>query len=68
MGDMLNFGEAKNTGSDRFNVRGNVDLKLNDFITAYVNANVSFYNSKASAGGNYWQLASTFRPNRVSFR
>lgn len=66
MGDMLNFGEAKNTGSDRFNVRGNVDLKLNDFITAYVNANVSFYNSKASAGGNYWQLASTFRPNRVS--
>lgn len=65
-GSPLNFGEAKKTRADRFNVRGNVDLKLNDFITAYVNGNVSFYNANASAGGNYWQLASTFRPNRVS--
>ena len=65
-GDYLNFGEAKNNSRQRFNVRGNVDLRLNDFISAYVNANVTFYDQKTPVGDNYWDIASTFRPNRVS--
>jgi len=65
-GDFLKFGEASNNYTDRFNVRGNVDLSLNDMISAYVNANVSFYNSKSPVGDNYWQAATTLRPNRVS--
>ena len=65
-GDFLKFGEAKNNYTDRFNVRGNVDIKLNSFISAYVNANATYYNSKSANGGSYWEAAATFRPNRVS--
>ena len=70
LGDYLNFGEAKDNSTDRFNVRGNVDIQLNDFITAYVNANATFYNARSAnstqSDGNYWQVAATWRPNRIS--
>ncbi len=70
-GDYLNFGEAKDNSVDRFNVRGNVDINLNDFITAFVNANATYYNSNSANstqadGADYWQVASSWRPNRVS--
>ena len=65
-GDFLKFGEAKNNYTDRFNVRGNVDVKLNNFINAYVNANATYYNTKSANGGSYWEAAATFRPNRVA--
>ncbi|MFV0587764.1 SusC/RagA family TonB-linked outer membrane protein [Bacteroides reticulotermitis] len=65
-GDMFKFGEAKNNHASRLNVRGNVDLTLNESISAYVNANVSFYDSRGANGDSYWTVASTFRPNRVS--
>ena len=65
-GDYLKFGEAENNYTQRFSVRGNVDLKLNDMISAYVNANVSFYDSKSPVGDNYWTAATTLRPNRVT--
>ena len=61
-GDFLDFGEAKNNMTDRFNVRGNVDVDINSFISAYINANATFYNSK-SAKGDYWNAAATVRPN-----
>ncbi len=67
MGDYLDFGEAKDNYIDRFNVRGNVDVELNSFITAYVNANATYYNSRsANSDNSYWQNATTMRPNRVS--
>ena len=50
-GDFLKVGEAANNYVDRFNVRGNVDIKLNNFINAYVNANATYYNSKSANGG-----------------
>lgn len=65
-GDYLNFGEAKDNYTDRFNVRGNVDLKICDEISAYVNANATYYNSSSANGGSYWEKAASFRPNRVS--
>lgn len=61
-GDYLNYGEAKNNMVDRFNVRGNVDVDINNFISAYINANATFYNSK-SAKGDFWNAAATARPN-----
>ena len=61
-GDFLKVGEAANNNTSRFNVRGNVDVKLNDFIKAYINANTTFYDSK-SGKGNYWEAAATMRPN-----
>lgn len=66
MGDLINFGEAKNDYTQRFNVRGNVDFTLNDWISAVVDANVSFYDVKSPAGANFWESAATMRPNRVS--
>lgn len=64
-GDFFKFGEAKDNNITRLNIRGNVDMEINTFINAYVNANATFYDSK-SAKGNYWDAASTFRPNRVT--
>ena len=73
-GDFLNFGEAKNNYIDRFNVRGNVDVRINNYITAFVNANATYYNSKSAISNqkdgdntlNYWEVATRWRPNRVS--
>lgn len=66
VGSQMNFGQGKYNRNDRFSVRGNVDVDISDAVSAYVNSNVSFYNSKGTVGGNYWDLASTFRPNRVA--
>ncbi|EXG77773.1 TonB-linked outer membrane protein, SusC/RagA family [Xylanibacter oryzae DSM 17970] len=65
--DVFNFGEAKNNGTDRLSIRGNIDLNLNDYISAYIHSNVSFYDvSTANSSSNYWSTAATFRPNRLS--
>ena len=61
-GDFLKVGEAVNNNTSRFNVRGNVDVIINDYIKAYINANTTFYDSK-SGKGNYWEAAATMRPN-----
>jgi TonB-linked SusC/RagA family outer membrane protein len=67
LNDVFKFGEAKNNGTDRLNIRGNVDLQLNDFISAFIHSNVSFYDVKSANGsGNYWSQAATLRPNRIS--
>lgn len=73
-GDYLNFGEAKNNYTDRFNVRGNVDIRINNFITAYVNANATYYNAHSAVSNqkdgdntlDYWGVAAKWRPNRIS--
>jgi len=62
---LLNFGEGKNTGITRFNVRGNIDLKLNDYINTYVNISNVFYDAR-SATGNYLSQAATIQPHRFS--
>lgn len=63
--DYLNFGQAKDNNTNRLNVRGNIDMKINDFIKARVDANATFYNTR-TAKGDYWAAASTFRPNRLA--
>ncbi len=65
LGDYLKFGEAKDNFTDRFSVRGNIDVNITDWVSAYVNANATFYGAR-SAHGNYWEAASTFRPNRIN--
>ena len=74
VGDYLNFGEAKNNYTDRFNVRGNVDVRINQYITAYVNANATYYNQNSAISNqkdgdntlDYWGVAAKWRPNRMS--
>lgn len=65
-GSLLNFGEAiKNNRSDRFNVRGNIDININKYITCYVDANAIFYSGKG-VNTDYWGSAATLRPYRYS--
>ncbi|PZX17248.1 TonB-linked SusC/RagA family outer membrane protein [Breznakibacter xylanolyticus] len=65
-GGLLNFGEAiENSGNNRFNVRGNIDVDLNDYLSCYVDANVIFYTGRG-VNANYWAESATLRPNRFS--
>ena len=68
-GDVFKFGEAKDNSIDRLNIRGNIDLEINQKISAYVDANATFYNARTALSGDgssYWQAAATLRPNRVA--
>lgn len=60
-GDLLNFGEGKNNGTTRLNVRGNIDLRLNDNVTGWVNTSATFYDNRYDHS-NYWASSSTMRP------
>lgn len=64
-GDYLKFGEASKNFTDRFSVRGNIDVDITDWVSAYVNTSATFYGAR-SAHGDYWEAASTFRPNRIN--
>ena len=62
---LLNFGEGQNECYTRLNFRGNIDLKLNDFISTYVNASVVFSTNRYALG-NYWQRADSMQPQRFA--
>ena len=59
--DLLNFGEGKNNGTTRLNVRGNIDLRLNDWITGYVNANATFYDARSDRS-DFWAQSAKITP------
>jgi TonB-linked outer membrane protein, SusC/RagA family len=61
-GDLLDFGPAKDNYTDRFSVRGNVDLVVNKYIKGYADASATFYNAHKNKG-DFWSEASTLRPN-----
>ena len=60
--DLINFGEAKDNYTDRFSVRGNVDLVVNKVIKGFANASATFYNENRNKG-NFWGEAASMRPN-----
>ena len=60
--DLLNFGLAKENYTDRFSVRGNVDLVVNKVIKGFANASATFYNENKNKG-NFWGEAASMRPN-----
>lgn len=64
-GTVLDFGNATENANERFNVRGNIDLNLNDFISAKVDASAIFYNSNG-VNADYWGGSATLRPNRFT--
>jgi TonB-linked SusC/RagA family outer membrane protein len=64
-GSLLNFGEAIGNTSNRFNMRGNIDAKLNSIMSLNVDASASFYTQKG-VNTDYWSAASTGRPHRFS--
>ncbi|MFD2034726.1 SusC/RagA family TonB-linked outer membrane protein [Belliella marina] len=64
-GSLLNFGEAVNNRNERINIRGNIDAKLNDYITAKVDAAMIFRNDYGT-NANFWGGHHGLRPHRVS--
>jgi TonB-linked SusC/RagA family outer membrane protein len=62
---LLNIGEGKNEADNRFNVRGNVDIKLNNFISSTVDVVAILDNSRRGLV-DYWYSASTFLPNKYA--
>ena len=60
--DLINFGKAKDNYTDRFSVRGNVDLVVNKVITGWTNVSATYYNEHKNKG-NFWSEAATMRPN-----
>ena len=60
--DLLNFGPAKDNYTDRFSVRGNVDLVVNKSIQGFANVSATFYNENKNKG-DFWSEAATMRPN-----
>ena len=62
--EFVDFGNAKRNYNDRLNVRGNVDMNITDWITAYVDANATFYTGRSSRGTNFWSGSAAMLPNR----
>lgn len=60
--DLIDFGKAKDNYTDRFSVRGNVDLVVNKLIKGWANASATFYNANKNKG-DFWGEASKARPN-----
>lgn len=61
-GSYLNFGEGKKANQNNFNVRGNVDMRLNSWITTALDASAYFYNTR-NPRGNFWSEAATTHPH-----
>ena len=61
-GSLLDFGAGESAKQNRFNVRGNVDLKINHWIKSSLDA-VAVLNNNKGPVGNYWSAASTLQPN-----
>jgi TonB-linked SusC/RagA family outer membrane protein len=61
-GSLVNFGEHANARNNIFNTRGNVDLKVTDWVNTSVDGTGLFVINK-NARGNYWSDAATLRPH-----
>lgn len=61
VGDLMNFGEGKDNHANRLSVRGNIDLRINDWVTGWVDADATFYDSRSDLSG-FWGSSATLRP------
>jgi len=61
VGSLLDFGDWSKARYNTFNVRGNVDLKVADWITTQVDA-AAYFAVDGGQRGNFWDLASKERP------
>ncbi|HET7179862.1 MAG TPA: SusC/RagA family TonB-linked outer membrane protein [Chryseosolibacter sp.] len=61
-GGLLNFGEGADARNNSFNARGNIDLRVNDWIDASIDASGFFILNKGPQG-NYWSSAANLRPH-----
>lgn len=62
---LLNVGEGRNTGNDRFNVRSNVDVKMNEIFSTSVYVSAVLSNQRYEMG-NYWAKADSILPYKYT--
>lgn len=66
---LMNYADSKNNDDLRMNVRTNLDVRLNSWLSARIDAAVllnNSYHARGSEGNNYWSAASSLRPNWYS--
>ena len=61
VGDLIRFGAGKDNHTTRLNIRGNIDLRLNNWISGWVDVNTVFYDQRGDNSG-YWGQSATLRP------
>lgn len=59
--DLINFGEGEKNHANKLSVRGNIDLRLNDWVTGWIDADATFYDSRNDLS-NFWGASSTQLP------
>ena len=64
-GALYKIGDASAAGSNKFNVRSNIDINVTDFIKAYIGVAMVFNADKNPRGG-FWNAAATLQPYRYS--
>jgi TonB-linked SusC/RagA family outer membrane protein len=64
-GQLYKLGEAAKMGTNRFNMRSNVDFKINDFIKSTLDG-VFIVTYGRNPAGNFWNDASTLHPHYYS--
>ena len=61
----VNINDEINAGTDRFNVRGNIDFKINDWITSSLDG-IAIISTNKSSRVDLLEEFTTFRPNVYS--
>ncbi len=64
-GSLFNFGAGEEGKQNAFNVRGNVDVNVNHWITTAIDG-AFVLDMNRGAVGNYWADAATRKPNLVA--
>ena len=64
-GSIFELRERDQANSNRINVRANVDVKLNDYIKATIDA-VAMFDIDKGPNGNFWSDASSLHPEYFS--
>ncbi|APY11589.1 hypothetical protein BWZ22_10205 [Seonamhaeicola sp. S2-3] len=63
--DWVNINDDINAGTNRFNVRGNIDFRVNDWITSSLDG-IAIISTDKSSRANLLSAATTLRPNAYS--
>jgi len=62
---LIKYGDAKNNNDFKFNMRANVDMNLNNWLSASTNA-VAIFSDNYTARGDFWGTSATLRPNWIT--
>ncbi|MDT0676540.1 SusC/RagA family TonB-linked outer membrane protein [Autumnicola musiva] len=60
--DIIDYGEQRNNSDLNLRLRGNVDMKLSEWLSAEANASVIFNNNYIGRG-DFWGASASMRPN-----